>query len=169
MPTAVPDDRQARQLLAHRAVIEEARLQGLDQVLIFEDDVLFLDAALEVLARSVDELSARDWRLFFLGGFRAKAACPPARDCRHLSSSVGLSCTFALACHRTVFDRLLSDLPDTADGAIEWLEKHRGLDHYYRSIDRAFLSEPSVASTPELLHEEDEHYQGRFTLGEPTG
>jgi hypothetical protein len=55
---------------AHMACLRYAVDQGVPHVLIFEDDVQFLDGYEANLQRAVDFMqSGRDWNLFHLGGF----------------------------------------------------------------------------------------------------
>jgi hypothetical protein len=56
--------------LTHRQILERARQRGLANVLVFEDDAIFLDTTLEHLTRSVAELEGQPWQIFYLGGHK---------------------------------------------------------------------------------------------------
>ena len=47
--------------LSHRSIIDQADRRGLDNVLVFEDDAIFLDDTSDVLDRSIAELGRQDW------------------------------------------------------------------------------------------------------------
>src|SRR5690606_12948872 len=138
--------------LSHRAIIEEARWQGLRNVLVLEDDVRFSPLALPELAASLRELEARSWDLLYLGGTRWGRTYPLAPGCRHLEIPIGLTCTHAIAYNHTVYDSLLADLPARPSEMAIWLETHRGIDQYYASSFKGeiLLVRPPVATQPNL-------------------
>ncbi len=165
---ARPDNHHVGSALSHRAVIEEAQQQGLDNVLVFEDDVLFLDDTLDILANSVAELRQREWNLFYLGSHHRGQTCPLATGCKHLRLARGVSGTFAIAYGKEIFEKVLGDLPDSREAMAAWLEAHHGIDQYLRKMERQFITEPSVATRIELLPLAREELQKRFILGEQT-
>ena len=57
-----PTSRGIGRALSHRAIVAEAKWQGLDNVLVLEDDVVFSRRTAEVLAQSLAELREREWR-----------------------------------------------------------------------------------------------------------
>ncbi len=152
--------------LSHRSVILEASQQGLDNVLVLEDDVLFLDESLAILTRSVAELKQQQWNLFYLGGDRNGQSHPLAAGCQHLSVARGMTCRCAIAYNKPIFDKILCDVPDSEEALAEWTDDHHSIDRYLQGIDRQFLAEPSVATRIELLPMQKEELQKRFTLGE---
>ncbi|MGA7279479.1 MAG: glycosyltransferase [Desulfocapsaceae bacterium] len=163
---AAMSDKHIHLALSHRSIISEARQQGLDNVLVFEDDTLFLDETVAFLTKSVAELKEQQWNLFYLGGNRQGQTCPLAAGCRHLSDAQGVVGTHAIAYGKKVFNKILSDLPDSEEAMTAWLDDHHSIDHYLQGIDRQFLAEPSVATQIELLPSEKQEFQKRFTLGE---
>ena len=164
---ATPESRPVGCWLSHRTIVEHAERQGLGNVLVFEDDALFLEDTLDHLGRSVAELRAQDWNVFHLGGHTWGKSFPIASGCSHLRSPVaGLSHTHAVAYNRPVFRKLLDDIPGDVEGMCEWLQTHRAIDLYLGSVDKRFLCRPAVASQPSLLYQEDPEAQKRFTLGE---
>jgi hypothetical protein len=150
--------------LSHRHIVERARRQGLANVLVFEDDALFLDDCLLHLGRSVDELRRRFWRVFHLGGHRWGHRFPAAPGCEFLESPCrALTCTQAVAYHADVYDRILADLPPDLDGMRRWIAVHRGIDQYLRGIEPRYLTRPAVTSQPPLLPQEAPELAGRFS------
>lgn len=107
--------------LSHRRVIEQIHRDGLDSVLVLEDDVVFLQGAGWVLRRSLAELVKRPWKVLYLGGFYlsgpsfdASFARPPG--CRHLKTAHGLTSGHAIAYHRRICERLLAEMPRQSGG-----------------------------------------------------
>ena len=75
--------------LSHRAIVAEAKWQGLDNVLVLEDDVVFSRRTADVLARSLAELREREWRLLSLGASCGDRTFPRASGCRVLQTAQG--------------------------------------------------------------------------------
>ncbi len=162
-----PDSHHVGCALSHRAILEQARKHGLENVLVFEDDAIFLDDALECLSKSVAELRAQDWNTFQLGGHRWGEDFPDAPGCSFLQDlQQGLSCTHAIAYNRPVFGKILDDLPKEVEDMEKWLETYKGIDQYLNGIGKRFLCRPIVASQLTLLDQEDAEYRDRFTLGD---
>ncbi len=136
-----------------RRMVVEARDRKLPNFLGIEDDAIFLDTTLDVVARAISELKGLDWDLLYLGG----AAWQPPVDVPGrltLQSPRGLTCTHALAVNHTAYDRLLAGIPP-ADGIGEWITKHTAIDQYLsRHVDagyyRAYVLNPRVATQAEL-------------------
>ncbi len=61
---------------------------------------------------------------------------------------------------------MLDDLPGTIDGMTEWVKQFHAIDQYLPMQDKIFLAHPVVATQKELISQEDEIYQVRFTLGD---
>jgi hypothetical protein len=146
--------------LSHRAVIQEAKRQGLANVLVFEDDVRFTPTASEDLARSVRELRSRPWRTLYLGGHRWGRTFDLAPGCAALEEPHGLTSSHAIAYHSTIYDRILEDVPSTPSAMALWLRTHRGIDQYYaRALDGVhLLTRPVVASQPPILDQETQRF-----------
>jgi len=79
--------------LSHRALIADARRQGLANVLVFEDDVLFTEDAIPRLRIALAELRDRPWQIL------------------HLELAGPVTSTHAIAYHESIYDRLLSGVP----------------------------------------------------------
>jgi len=159
-----PDNHHIGCTLSHRSIIEAAKLQNLDNVLVFEDDAVFLENTLTCLKRSVSELRRQDWSVFYLGGHRWGNDSQLAQDCLYLKIPESLTCTHALAYHHRVYDRILTELPDNEEKMAQWVKEKHVIDQYLSALDRLFFSHPSVATQIELLQQEEESYQDRFNL-----
>jgi len=85
--------------LSHRAVIAEAKAQGLQNVLVFEDDVRFTADAIAGLQIAIAELSGRAWKLLYLGACRWDREFPPIDGLQRLAAAGPVTCTHAVAYH----------------------------------------------------------------------
>lgn len=151
--------------LSHRGILEQARKQGLQNVLVFEDDAAFLEETLVHLARSIGELKRQPWKIFHLGGRTGGRRFPKAEGCDHLESPRGeLTGTHALAYHNSVYQQLLDALPRTAADMRTWIATHHGMDRYLRNIKERHLASPAVASQMSILPQEDEKHQRGFSI-----
>lgn len=103
-----PANPQIGRALSHRAILAEARLQGLSNVLVFEDDVRFTPTAADDMKRSLGELRGRLW--WRLPG--------------------------GIAYDHTVYGQVLAGVPSTPSALALWLKKHDTIDQYYRQYYR---------------------------------
>ena len=151
-----PTSRGIGRALSHRAVVAEAKWQGLDNVLVLEDDVVFSRRTADVLAQSLAELREREWRLLSLGGSCGDRAFPGASGDRFLQTAQGSMSLHAVAYHHTVYDQILTEVPATPTGMARWLQTHPGIGHYYaeRFDGMSLVTCPSVATQPSLLPHE---------------
>jgi hypothetical protein len=151
--------------LSHRRIVEEAQADGHATVLVFEDDAIFLDRTLDVLAEALPELARIDWNLCYLGGFRWDGELAPMPGCSHWRWAREVTCTHAIAYSQRFYARLLDDLPADLAGMEQWQEKHKGIDQYLRrEIDRAVMIHPPLATQPFALPYEDPEHQFHFTI-----
>ena len=143
--------------LSHRAVVAEAAWQGLDNVLVLEDDVIFSRRIAEVLAQSVAELRDQKWRLLALGGsddgHRVFAGASGDRCLQAAQRPISLH---AIAYHHTAYDQILTELPATPTAMARWLETRRGIGHYYADqfAGSSLVTCPSVATQSSRLPKE---------------
>jgi len=119
-------------MLSHRKIIEEAKQAGLQNVLIFEDDVRILKGNIATLNRSLKRLSSFEWDVFYLG---ATYSWPLEKlDSYLVRAREGAYATHAIAYNHTVFDKILGALPSTP---LEFLEMDRfkvnAIDNYLKS------------------------------------
>ncbi len=154
--------------LSHRTILAEARAQGLRNVLVFEDDVLFSPNAIAELRANVDELTGRSWSLLYLGGHRWGRTFDKAPGCQHLEEGNRLTCTHAIAYHESIFERILADIPATPSAVALWLREHAGIDQYYaHSLGGThLLTSPPIASQASILSQENRAFriEGAVTL-----
>jgi hypothetical protein len=99
---------------AHRSILEEARRQGLTNVLILDEDFEFAPEALRELGDAAGRSPEPEWR--------------------------GCRLPHAIAFGGAVFDRILAGIPATPSGIALWLRQSGGLDEYY---GRAFANQPA--------------------------
>ena len=152
--------------LSHRAVVAEAHAQGLKNVLVFEDDVLFTDDAVPGLQTALEELARRDWKLFYLGACRWKQEFPPLEGCRRLAQAGAVTCAHAVAYDQSVYERILREVPGDISGMEMWLQTHHGIDQYYAfsiTEDKYMLS-PVIATQAAIFPMESPDVQQRLWL-----
>lgn len=97
--------------LSHQAVIREAKRRGLKNVLIFEDDCVFLDGFLEHLTKSVDELRSFEWDLFYIGGEPNNTMEQISENLYTMKTQGGIYTTHAYAVNSCFYDRILEVNP----------------------------------------------------------
>lgn len=152
--------------LSHRRVMAAAREAGVERILVFEDDAVFLDEARAVLAAAVAELRDIAWDIFYLGACVRAPECPPIPGCGHLLMPRRQTCTHAVAYNAEFMDRVLAELPADLHEMLQWIDEHTAIDQYFaRLVDhQPVIITPSVASQPWLLPYEDPAIQHKFTL-----
>jgi hypothetical protein len=142
--------------LTHRLIIDHARRRGLERILVFEDDVIFLDGGNHYLRQNIEELDKIPWRMLYLGGNRRRRRLDAAHGCKHLrmlgDSTTG---THGIAYHFRVYDALLRELPDNERDMTEWVKNNRAIDKCLRNFDDRYLVNPAITSQPSILDQED--------------
>ena len=157
-----PENHHVGCTLSHRGVIALAHSQQLKNVLVFEDDAIFLDDTIENLAGCIEELKKVDWNIFYMGGHKWGQQFPLAAGCSFLQRPKGLTCAHALAYNASVFQRLLNDLPESIAEMTVWVKQNLAIDQYLRKIDKLYLAEPVLATQIELLPQESPMYRSCF-------
>ncbi len=139
--------------LSHRAVVAEAARQGLENVLVFEDDVLFTSDAIDGLHAALDDLCGIDWGMLYLGACRWNRDYPPLSGARRLAQAGPVTCTHAVTYHRSIYDRILREAPGDCAGMEEWLQTHHGIDQYYavHITERKFILSPVIATQHNIV------------------
>lgn len=95
---------------SHLAIIADAKSRGLENVLIFEDDVMFPPGGRAIIERALDELARRDdWDLFYFSANIFEDPLERVDD--HLLRVQGCYCIHAYAVHARAFDRVLEYRP----------------------------------------------------------
>ncbi len=158
----VPANPHAGHMQSFRALIQQARERGHRNVLMIEDDAVFLDQTLDIMRAATADLQTRSWDLLFLGGHAWGKQFPFAPGSSTLQAVGLVTSTHAVAVNHTAFDRVLDELPAPDDpAALEtWLAREIATDQYLaRAIDRgdldALIVWPRVATQPPLRHGDD--------------
>lgn len=138
--------------LSHRAIIEDARQRGLQNIFVFEDDVIFHDRIMERMPSVIEKLATTDWDVLYLGGYLREEAPTNLPKGTVLRGCKGITCTHAVAYNERVFDRLLEDIPADYDAMAQWLDRFKGFDHYLSELDiRKLVTVPMLAMQQELV------------------
>lgn len=95
--------------LSHRKIIESAMECGLENVLVFEDDIKILENNIADVHRSLMDLAELDWTIFYLGATYLWALQPLGSHLVNVSN--GAFATHAIAYNRSIFSRILEILP----------------------------------------------------------
>jgi hypothetical protein len=150
--------------LSHRSIIHEAHQQGLSNVLVFEDDVLFTNDVVPGLTTAIEELRGRDWKLFYLGACRWNQEFPPLPGASRLAQAGAVTCTHAVAYHRSIYDHILHEVPADCTGVENWLKTHHGIDQYFAFsvTEQKYLVSPVVATQPNIVPMETPDVQQRL-------
>jgi hypothetical protein len=145
---STPENHHIGCALSHRAIVDEARRLGLNNVLVFEDDVILTEDALPQLDLAIRELDGRSWDLFYLGGCRWEHRFPMVDGCTHLECAGPVTCAHAIAYRQSVYDRILAEVPSELQPMGEWLKTYHGIDQYYAFFipERKYIAAPVVAT-----------------------
>tara|TARA_A100001037_G_scaffold306597_1_gene353112 strand:+ start:33673 stop:34332 length:660 start_codon:yes stop_codon:yes gene_type:complete len=133
---------------SHKAVIELAKEQNLNNVLVLEDDFVVCENWSENLESSLNDLVKYDWHIFYLGyhlhrtwGMRRRKG----RNLKEMRSKKrrGIHLTVGLAYNSTIFDYLIEDI-DPFDWNKQGREGH--VDKYFarNSKLKKFYAEPMI-------------------------
>lgn len=140
------ENHQVGRALSHRAIIVQAQRLHLQNILVLEDDVNFLDDTERHLADSIKELGEQDWNIFYLGGHTSGKTSPLVPKCSFLGCPEGLTCTYALAYSSGVYAALLAELPEIPETMATWITENGAIGQYLSTLDKLFVAAPSVAS-----------------------
>lgn len=103
--------------LSHRAIVELAKNNNYSNVLIFEDDCIFLENFIEKAQLCVNELKNIDWDLMYFGGQPNQYATKVSDNLATIENG-GIYSTHAYAINHTFYDKMLAvgeNLFDTID------------------------------------------------------
>jgi hypothetical protein len=114
-----------------RQIVKQAKEKKLENVLILEDDVTFVEGTNKVLETSLKDLSNFDWRMFYLGASVRDefSETPLVKVTDNLLRMVGGQCTHAFACHNSIYDEVLDGIGDI-DRIIPWLYANEAIDKW---------------------------------------
>lgn len=168
--TLTPERYQIGCALSHRRAVETAHRQGLDSILVFEDDAMFLQGIIWVLRHSVAELMRFPWQLYYLGGFYSDRRNPLGIDtlapgASFLRHAAGLVTTHGIAYHRRAFDRILEELPGEPDAMGDFLTGYGGhIDVYYAETfhEGVYRCSPTVATQESYVQFEHPALRDQF-------
>ena len=90
----------------HVSIIRKARKRNLRNVLIFEDDVKFVNFDARNIKGAIRELRKVDWDLFYLG---SSSNCNLYPYGRYLAKGRGFKTTHAYAVNSSAFDKILTN------------------------------------------------------------
>ena len=93
--------------MSHKAVVKEARDQGLQNVLIFEDDCKFLPDWHTEIAAVVADLATVDWDVMYFGGELNSDAVSITNNL-NLVVHGGVYCCHSYAVNRRFFDTIIN-------------------------------------------------------------
>jgi len=116
---------------SHRAIIQLAKDNGLKNVLVFEDDFMFLQNPKEVLQKNVEFLSKNDWHLFYLGQTTTSEVVEKPLEvvCDGVLRLRGGLATHTICYNQSIYDVLLNEIPGP-EGIINWLMERESMDGF---------------------------------------
>lgn len=98
---------------SHRNLIEHAKNNNLENILIFEDDVFFKPGGVEIIEKALDSLKKQDWDIFY---FSANLFDDPLNLIdENLLFVHGCYCIHAYGVNQKAYDRLLEYDPNVHD------------------------------------------------------
>jgi hypothetical protein len=101
----------------------------------------------------------------YLGACRWRRDYPPLPGLQRLAPAGPVTCTHAVAYHRSVYERILGDVPPDAPGMERWLATHRGIDQYYAFTltEDKFLLSPVIATQESIAPMESDDVRQRLS------
>lgn len=100
--------------LSHQAIVRIAKEKGLQNVLIFEDDCIFLDGFVEKAKKCVNDLKTQNWDLMYFGGQPNQYATFVTENLGQIQNG-GIYSTHSYAVNHTFYDKLLAVPPSYFD------------------------------------------------------
>lgn len=92
--------------LSHYECIKIAKKEGSENVLIFEDDVKFINETIPILKEAIEELDKLDWYMFYLGANTHHKLPKVSKFLSLLKNSFALH---ACAYHSEIFDYIIEE------------------------------------------------------------
>lgn len=106
--------------LSHLGVLEEAKKLGVNNVLIFEDDVKVLEKNTEHINKILNSLNDMEWDMFYLGAYVGKQCKKVNKINKFIYRIKFAYTTHAYAINFNMFDELINKIPN-----------HKILDVFY--------------------------------------
>jgi GR25 family glycosyltransferase involved in LPS biosynthesis len=100
--------------LSHQAIVREAKERGLGNVLIFEDDCIFLDGFITKAQLCVNDLKEQEWDLMYFGGQPNQYATYCTDNLGQIKNG-GIYSTHAYAINHSFYDKMLNVGPEHFD------------------------------------------------------
>ncbi len=123
-----PGNGHAGCMLSHRAIIQKAKDMWWENVLVFEDDVVFIG---ENLIKNLPKKMPRHWSLFYLGGLFVSIDKPFLEPCNDFLRGAGIRWTQAISYNSNVYTKLLGKLPSKNDDSMwSFLKRYKTIDYY---------------------------------------
>ena len=110
LPTALMETRRKYKVgctLSHKRIVELANERNLENVLIFEDDCIFLDGFQEKVKKCVDELRNIDWDIIYFGG-EVNNHCVNVSENLVKVENGGVYCTHAYAVNKKFYHAFIN-------------------------------------------------------------
>lgn len=96
--------------LSHQEIVKKAKEQELENVLIFEDDSVFLDCYQDYIKYCVEELKNVEWDIFYMGG-EPNNYCDEISDHLVQINNGGVFCNHAYAVNKRFYDTFIGFNP----------------------------------------------------------
>lgn len=100
--------------LSHQEIIRTATKNNFKNVLIFEDDCIFLDGFEEKVSKCVNDLKNVEWDLMYFGG-QPNNYCNKVTDNLYLMKNGGVYTTHAYAVNHTFYKKMINVSPHQVD------------------------------------------------------
>jgi len=123
---------------SHLKIIEKSKNENLNNVLIFEDDVFFIENNLKHINKTLDDLNDIDWNLFYLGATVDPNVGYMEKFSDNLFKTNFAYTTHAYAVNSNIFDKILNEA-----------QYHPIIDVFYCRyivpMNKSFIINPMVA------------------------
>jgi GR25 family glycosyltransferase involved in LPS biosynthesis len=96
---------------SHLNIIKKAKENKLNNVLIFEDDIKFVDESIPYISNTLEQLNTTDWSLFYLGATVDPNVSYLTEVSDNLVKTNFAYTTHAYAINSNVFDKILNEAP----------------------------------------------------------
>ncbi len=115
-------------LLSHINIIQYAKENNLENILIFEDDIDFSENFLEILNCAIKDLP-KDWDMFYLGG-NPKIG-QNTKISNHIYKSTAINATHSYMINHTIYDLILNaNEYDYAIDTLYHMKIHKNVNTY---------------------------------------